>query len=188
MRDRFVEVTGRGIPIIAGSGSDLSAVPSASIAFIASAQAFHWMATPATLEEFHRVLLPSGAVLLIWNTRDRRSPPVAALEALIDEYYTADVPRQQTGQFKAVFLGPEQRGRWSPLEETLVDDGVLQRGDLALMLDRVLSISVISALPAEEKAAVAERIKHILHTHPDTAGKSEYTIPYVTEMYITYKQ
>ena len=184
MRERFAEVTGPTIPIIAGSGSDLSAIPSASIALITSAQAFHWMATPSTLDEFHRVLIPHGAVLLVWNTRDRRVQWVEQLEQLIDSYYTPDVPRQQTGEFKRVFHSPQLQGRWSELEETIVDDGVVQRGDLALMLDRVMSISVISALGQEEKQECERKIRDILLHHPETQGKTEYALPYVTSLYL----
>ena len=190
MRDRFVEVTGASVPIIAGSGSDLSAIPSASVALITSAQAFHWMATPSTLNEFHRVLLPHGCVLLVWNTRDRRVAFVEQLERMIDSYYEArpDVPRQQSGEFKRVFHSPELRGRWTELEETLVDDGVVQRGDMQMMLDRVMSISVISSLDEAHKKECEHKIKDILLHHPDTQGKAEYALPYVTSLYLAFKE
>ena len=151
MREKFAEVTGPTIPIIAGSGSDLSAISSSSITLITSAQAFHWMATTSTVNEFHRVLVPHGAVVIIWNNRDRRVPSVDALEQLIDSYYTPDVPRQQTEAFKRVWTGSEVKGRWSPLHERLVDNGMVQKGNLQLMLDRVMSISVISSLDKEKQ-------------------------------------
>ena len=187
MREKFVEVNGPAVPIIAGSGSDLSAIPSASIALITSAQAFHWMATTSTVKEFHRVLIPQGAVVLIWNTRDRRVSRVDALERLIDAHYTPDVPRQQTGAFKAVWKAPEVAGQWSELEERLVDDGVVQTGDMELMVCRVMSISVISALPVDEKKECERRVREVILSHPDNAGKTEYTIPYITEIYLTFK-
>ena len=188
MREKFVEVTGSAIPIMAGSGSDLSAIPSSSIALITSAQAFHWMATTSTVNEFHRVLIPQGAVVLIWNTRDRRVPSVDALEQLIDSYYTPDVPRQQSGAFKSVWTGEGVEGRWSPLDERLVDDGVVQKGDLQLMLDRVMSISVISSLNEEDKNECERKVKDIITQHPDNAGKTQYTIPYVTGVYTTVQR
>ena len=147
-------------------------------------QAFHWCATGATLKEFLRVLQPGGAVALIWNTRDRRSGWVDSLESIIDEYYTPDVPRQQTGEFKRVFAAEPA---FSPLQSHIIDEGVKQTGDLSLMLDRVMSISVISALPDEEKKRAQQRIIAAFTEHPTTAGLSQYTLPYITEAYWSYK-
>ena len=185
MRDKFREVTAASIPIVAGSGSNLSMLPSSSVAGIFCAQSFHWMATAATLTEFARVLQPAGAVLLIWNTRDRRKGWVDSLEAIIDGYYSPDVPRQQTGQFKTVFAAEPA---FSALQSRIIDDGVRQTGDLSLMMDRVMSISVISALPDDEKKRAQQRVSEAFTQHRDTAGLSEYTLPYVTETYWSYNK
>jgi SAM-dependent methyltransferase len=186
MRVKYLEVTSPAIPIIAGSGSDLSAIPSSSISLVTCAQAFHWMATPSTLNEFSRVLIPNGALLLIWNTRDRRYPWVDQLEALIDQHYTPDVPRQQTGEFKRVFKREGVEGRWSELEEDRVDDGVVQKGDMQLMIDRVMSISVISALGEDDKRECENKVRAIIANHPDNEGKTQYALPYVTEIVLVF--
>ena len=187
MREKFREVTSADIPIIDGSGANLATLPSASIAAIFSGQAFHWMASSATLKEFLRVLQPKGTVALIWNTRDRRLGWVDTLESIIDEYYAnfgQEVPRQQSGEFKRVFAAEPA---FSALQSHILDDGVKQTGDLSMMLDRVTSISVISALPEEEKKRAQQRIREAIAQHPATAGLSEFTLPYVTETYWSYK-
>lgn len=99
-------------------------------------------------------------------------------------YDSPDVPRQQSGEFKRVFAAEPA---FSELQCRLIDDGVRQTGDLSLMMDRVMSISVISALPADEKKRAEQRIRDAFTQHPSTAHLSQYTLPYITETYWTYK-
>ena len=184
MRDKFREVTSADIDVLDGSGSNLAALPDSSVAAIFAAQSFHWFSTSATLKEFARVLAPGGAVALIWNTRDRSCRWVDALETIIDEYYTPDVPRQQSGEFKRTFAAEPA---FSPLHAHIKQRAMQQTGDLSVMLDRVNSISVISALPDDEKKRAQQRLTRVLTQHSDTAGLTQYTLPYITEAYWSYK-
>lgn len=60
-----------------------------SIAFIVSAQAFHWFDPMETKREFRRILRPDGWIVLMWNTRRTSSTPFhAAYEALVQQYGT----------------------------------------------------------------------------------------------------
>ena len=58
MREKFREVTSADIPIIDGSGANLSTIPASSVAAIFCAQSLHWFSTAATMKEFLRVLQP----------------------------------------------------------------------------------------------------------------------------------
>ena len=111
---------------------------------------------------------------------------VDSLETIIDEYYArmGDVPRQQTGEFKRVFAAEPA---FSPLQQHIMDEGIRQHGDLSVMMDRVMSISVISALPEDEKKRAWQRISDAFTQHPSLAGQTEYTLPYITELYWAYK-
>ena len=52
---------------------------------------------------------------------------------------------------------------------------------------RVLSISVIASLPEAEKKRAEQRVRDAFTKHPDTAGLTTYTLPYITELYWSYK-
>ncbi|CAN0404371.1 unnamed protein product, partial [Ectocarpus sp. 12 AP-2014] len=82
--------------------------PDSSVRALVAAQSFHWMSSAATLREVHRVLVPGGLFVLMWNTRDCTRPWVRALEDIIDPFYGDDVPRQQGGQWRQSFRDLEQ--------------------------------------------------------------------------------
>jgi ubiquinone/menaquinone biosynthesis C-methylase UbiE len=47
------------------------------------AQGFHWFEADAALHEMARVLRPEGALILVWNERDRSVPWAAALDQVL---------------------------------------------------------------------------------------------------------
>jgi SAM-dependent methyltransferase len=55
-RDRSAEVTN---------------IPDASVDLVTCFQAFHWFNPEPTLQEFHRILKPTGRLAVVWNDRDR---------------------------------------------------------------------------------------------------------------------
>lgn len=63
----------RLFPFRAGIAEDIPLPESCARALVA-AQSFHWMASPATLREVHRVLVPGGLFVMLWNTRDLSRP------------------------------------------------------------------------------------------------------------------
>lgn len=54
-------------------------LPDASVDAVMVGQAFHWFDAPAALDEMARVLVPDGALGLLWNVLDDRVPWVDAL-------------------------------------------------------------------------------------------------------------
>jgi SAM-dependent methyltransferase len=68
---------------------------------VLAAQAFHWFDAQAALAEFHRVLLPLGWVILIWNERAESDPFTAAYGAVVrscPEARAVEVPRASAGE------------------------------------------------------------------------------------------
>lgn len=97
----------------------------ASCDVVTVGQAFHWFASAEALTEFHRVLRPHGYLALVWNTRRAvEGTWMRAYEDIIDSYYTPDVPRQQTGAWKAVFEPPTSDGLFGELHSHVVNDGM----------------------------------------------------------------
>ncbi|KAF1049240.1 class I SAM-dependent methyltransferase [Xylophilus sp.] len=164
-----VEGTAQAVPLADGAADVL-----------ACAQAFHWFATGEALAEFHRVLRPGGRLLLVWNVRDESVDWVARLTGIITPH-EGDAPRFHTGAWRRVFDAPDGAGRrlFRPLEVTRwphAHVGTPQQ----VIVDRVMSVSFIAALPAAENARVRAQIEELAATHPALRGRQEVSFPYST--------
>ena len=49
-----------------------------------------------------------------------------------------------------------------------------------VIIDRILSVSFMAALPPEEQEHVTSQLKEIIATYPELAGKAQVTFPYET--------
>lgn len=164
------------VEILAGS-ADAIPLPDASVDAVVCAQAFHWFATKEALAEIRRVLAPGGALGLIWNVRDETVPWVAALSAITDAIESA-APRYKTGAWRRLF----------PAEGFLaLDERHVRHAHVGsperVIVQRTLSVSFIAALPADRQAAVERRVRALIDTTPELAGRSEIAFPYETAMF-----
>ncbi|MGU3467329.1 class I SAM-dependent methyltransferase [Methylobacterium sp. C33D] len=163
-------------PEVEARAGTAEAIPldAASLDAVVCAQSFHWFATAAALTEIARVLRPGGRLGLIWNVRDETVPWVAALSRITDPH-EGGAPRYRTGAWRTPFptpdFGPLRERRWRHAHcgtpETVI-------------LDRTLSVSFIAALPAAERAGVAEAVRVLIADTPELAGPSIVDFPYVT--------
>lgn len=175
MRSKLV-ATLPEVRAVAGTAEAIP-LPDASVDTVVCAQAFHWFATKAALAEVSRVLKPGGRLGLIWNMRDESSPWVAVISEMIRPY-EGNAPRAYKGTWKEAFPVPTL----SPLELQRFAYGHTGTPE-DVIVDRTLSTSFIAKLPDEERNRVASRLRELIATHPDLAGKAEVTYPYVTEAY-----
>ncbi len=177
MRERLAEGVPRAVPF-AGTAEHM-ALRDGSADAITAAQAFHWFDGDKALAEFHRVLAPGGRLGLIWNVRDRRTPWVAAFDALVDAV-DPDRPDHQTGKWRAAF----ERTR---LFRQLAQRDVEHAQTLAAtdIVDRAASVSSIAALGEVERERVLDRFRELVASHPDVRGQKSVTLPYVTKVYWT---
>ncbi len=51
--------------------AEVTNIPDASVDLVTCFQAFHWFNAEPTLQEFHRILKPTGRLAVVWNDRDR---------------------------------------------------------------------------------------------------------------------
>ena len=152
-------------------------LPDASLDVVVCAQAFHWFSTLAAMREIHRVLKPGGKLALVWNVRDESVDWVAEITRLITPY-EGDAPRFYKGEWRRVFPAPG----FGPLREhrlPYLHSGPPER----VILDRILSVSFIAALPADEQMHVRDALLKLIATHPALAGRSEVHFPYSTVIY-----
>ena len=154
--------------------ADALPLESASVDAVVCAQAFHWFASARVLAEIRRVLKPKGHLGLIWNVRDESVAWVAALTEIIAPY-EGEAPRYRTQAWRSLFPAD---GFSALRERHFVNN---QSGPAEqVIVDRVLSISFISALPKEEQQSVAARVRELIARTPELAGESVVTFPYVT--------
>ncbi|MEW6641309.1 MAG: methyltransferase domain-containing protein [Pseudomonadota bacterium] len=156
-------------------------LPDASVDVVTCAQAFHWFATPAALDEIRRVLKPSGRLGLIWNVRDESVPWIAALTRIINPY-EGDAPRYASGAWRRVF----PHVGFGPLHEDVFRHGHTGSPE-DVIINRVRSTSFIAALPADEEAKVVAQLRALIAAEPSLAGKDEVTVPYSTSAFSTEK-
>jgi SAM-dependent methyltransferase len=149
-----------------------------SIDVVTVAQAFHWFDAPLALDEIARVLRRGGSLGLIWNVRDERVPWVAELTRIM-EPHRGDTPTHRTGAWRRAV---EDDPRFTPLLEHtfssaqhLSPDGVI---------DRVVSVSFIAALPDGERSAVEQQVRALLASDDDTRGRADIVLPYRTDVQV----
>ncbi len=166
------------VEVLAGAAEGLPLAAGACDAVLCG-QAFHWFATRAALAEIHRVLAPGGGLGLLWNRWDLSVAWAFAVKSLTAPF-DAQRPQYETHDWKAAFEGPALFG---PLAEArFPNPHRLPRADVVA---RMASTSSVAVLPPAEQRALLAKVKAVLDTHPDTAGRAELDVPYVTEVWVT---
>jgi SAM-dependent methyltransferase len=168
MREEFARAL-PGITLMEGTAEDIP-VASGTADAVLLAQAWHWVDPARAVPEVARVLVPGGRLGLVWNIRDSRVDWVAKLTRII---YGAD-NRRDDDQGIAPQVGPP----FGPVERFDVEWSM--PSGPAEILDLVTSRSYIITMPTPERSAVLAQVQHLLDTHPDLAGATEISIPYVT--------
>lgn len=175
MRAQFSRIF-PGIPILAGT-ADALPLPDGSLDAVVCAQAFHWFATRAALAEITRVLKPGGALGLVWNARDLSVDWVAEISDIITPF-EGDAPRYAKGDWKNAFPFPGL----SPLDGQSFPHLHVGPPD-RVIVERILSVSFIGALPAKDRAEVETRLRRLIASHPALAGRAEVAFPYITHAF-----
>ncbi len=165
-----------GVRALAGTAQAMP-LPSASVDAVVCAQAFHWFATREALTEIHRVLKPGGWLGLVWNVRDESVDWVARLTDIMTPY-EGDAPRFHTGQWREPFDGK----LFSAPELTALPHQHHGTPD-EVIVDRVMCVSFIAALPASDRAQVERQLRELIATHPALRDRAELLYPYRTEAY-----
>lgn len=144
-----------------------------------AATAFHWFDGPRALAELHRALAPGGRLALAWNVRDERVEWIARLSAIVNRAERGGAPRYRSGRWREAFgaapgpFGPLHEARFEHVH-ALPPEGVVER---------VASVSFIAALAPRDRRPILDEVRALLATHPDTAGREEVGLAYVTDLY-----
>ena len=152
------------------ANADALPLPDRSVDAVVAGQAFHWFATTAALAEFARVLTPAGRLGLVWNRRDPHQPIQRELGALMAPYRGA-APEHASDAWRAVF---DDAAPFVLAAEHRI--GSVQRLDADGLADRVLSVSFMAALPADERDAVESRVRAL--------APAPVELHYTTELFV----
>ncbi len=175
MRTKFASVL-PNIEIQSGSAEQIPFLDN-SIDAIVAAQAFHWFNGTRALPEIHRVLKPGGYLGLIWNVRDEARSWVAKLTKIIDPY-EGGAPRYKSGKWNENFKTSQL---FTVLNQAQYDH--TQLGTPETVLDRVASISFISALPSQSRECVLDEVRSLLQSDPETKDQKNIEFPYQTDVF-----
>jgi SAM-dependent methyltransferase len=169
MRETFANAVG-GATVIAGSAEDIP-LEDASVDAVVVAQAWHWVDSTRAVPEVARILRPGGSLGLVWNTRDEGEAWVAALSALFAEYA---VTNELAGE-------PEVGPPFGPLDHY----ALRWRHPMTAeeIVDLFASRSYLITLPPDERAEALQQVRTLVMTHPDTAGRQQSNMPYVTRAF-----
>lgn len=155
------------------AAADRTGLEDGSADAITVAQAFHWFATEPTLAEFHRVLRPTGSLVIVWNSRDRSQPLQMRLQEIVSRHRRG-LPSHRSGEWEALL---ERTPLFEPAaERTFPND---QRLDADGLVDRLASTSVIACLDDGERAAVEQEIRRLARDEPPVM-----TLRYTTEVLV----
>lgn len=137
-------------------------------------QAFHWFRTDEALAEIARVLRPAGRLGLLWNMIDVSVGWASELASILHEKVPTMTSVSTARPFTSrLFTGLESKQFPHPGH----------RLDLSALLDLVRSRSYIVALEPDEHAAVLEQVTRLVREHADLRGHTEFTLPYVTDVW-----
>ncbi len=113
------------------ASAEATTLESRTVDFVTAGQAFHWFEPVAARREFHRILKPTGWVVVMWNDRQMDSAFANAYEELLVEYGT-DYKRvreayPESGTMRDFFTGGSVSQHSVPNEQILDWEGLAGR-------------------------------------------------------------
>lgn len=184
MRDRLHDAV-PGVEVLDGTAETIPLADSA-MDVVTVAQAFHWFDPVAALAEIRRVLRPEGLLVVAWNVRDESVDWVHTFTEMIVEgaggrpytpYHGFDA---EPGEIDERFRVATEHG-FGPITAATFDNP--QPTTPALVVERAASTSFVGALEPTARGQLLDRVRELVATHPQTAGRTSFVFPHRTELF-----
>ncbi len=176
MRGELVRALG-DINVVGGTAEHLPFCDR-TVDVVLCAQAWHWFDGKRALRECTRVLRNRGGLGLVWNEYDLTVPWVARFADVYRRRIPKDRPSLGEKAWRTAFTGDPN---WSPLQEATFPNPC--QTTRAGLIARALSSSWIAALSSEGRTQVVREVEEVLDSDPETLGRDEITLPYITELF-----
>ncbi len=173
----YLEATCPGVEVVDGVAEDLP-LPDASADAVTVAQAFHWFDARRALVSLARVLRPGGALAVVYNNRDRRTPWLAEVNRVVESHREA-TPHHWDGSWLAAFADDPS---FVPLGRTEFDNPQALTPDE--FVGRVRSLSYVGAMAPAEQGELLASVRDVLATHPATAGRDRLVVGQATSVHV----
>lgn len=146
----------------------------AAVHAVTVAQAFHWFDREPACAEIRRVLVPGGTLGLLWNRADPQCAWDRACSRVAHPWLSDEMPVSNAAQDELPGFNMATH-REVPWQERI------SRADY---LARWLTVSTFLAASAPERARMTTEIESILDADPATAGRDEFDLPQITDVYV----
>ncbi|TDV40718.1 class I SAM-dependent methyltransferase [Actinophytocola oryzae] len=144
-------------------------LPDGSVDAVVVGQAFHWFDHERALDEIGRVLVPGGALGLLWNDEDPDVEWVAGLLTVSGA----------TGSALEDLRQPSPHPLFTPFEESAFPH--THRRTRESLAETLGTHSWLLVITPDERAAAMARIHDYLASRPETSG-GEFDVPLVTKV------
>ncbi|CAH1799735.1 unnamed protein product [Owenia fusiformis] len=157
-------------------------LPDCSVKNVVCVQCFHWFANKTALKEIHRVMVPHGRLVFLWNTRDVTDASKITYD--ISNYIQTSVIKDTPTQLKETWIGIfEDFNGFSPIQEHWFLQHFKHSGSVDFIISYLKSLSYISKLEQSEQDNVESKFREIINNHPDTKKGGIIDILFNTEIY-----
>lgn len=147
-------------------------VPDGSVDAVSVAQAFHWFDRDAASAEIARVLVPGGALGLLWNRADPACAWDLACHRIAHPAVGAgDETAASAAELPGFVLEVHEEVRWS---EWITRDVYLRRWG---------TVSSFLVAGEEERSRMVAALEAVLDEAPETRGRAEFELPHLTDVF-----
>jgi SAM-dependent methyltransferase len=175
MRARLCEMM-PGVEALAGSAESLP-FHDGGVDVAIAGQAYHWFDRVPAHAELARVIRPGGLFVAIWNDRDVSVPWLAEYSRVVAEDRGAQGSSGDTGRIMDASFGEH----FGPTERAQFRHSTRCTADALVALTQSRSYYLTASRDRQVELVAA--IRRLAASHPQLAGRADFELPYITEVY-----